>query len=256
MSVSGRKAQQGAGVRIGPDSPLHDREVRRAVLSEVVPSEFEIQRELVAVLVGDARRGEQFQPGAGMTDRFPDLMLLHAVPNGGVRHKSAAGRAKAEGANASIPDLMLPVPRGPFVGLAVECKRPGAYPTKGQRLTHDRLREHGWLVCIVDAVSAGVRLYVDYLTLGRVPDDEVPLLSFAAACDAWRERIIAACAKPTKRAEEVEDEARRALNRVVTDMMTGRGETIRAARRRLTERLTPERTPLPPVVRALGSKSG
>lgn len=154
-----------SGITLGPDSPLRDARVRRAALRRILPDEFEIQSALVAVLVGDARKGEQFVPGAGLTGRHPELLLLFAVPNGGARSRRAAGRAKAEGAHAAIPDLVLPVPRGPYTGLMVECKRPDEYPTARQREMHEALRSHGWLVCIVDAVDAGVRLFCEYLSL-------------------------------------------------------------------------------------------
>lgn len=37
--------------------------------------------------------------------------LAHAIPNGGERSKAVAGRMKAEGARAGVPDIFLPVAR-------------------------------------------------------------------------------------------------------------------------------------------------
>lgn len=39
----------------------------------------------------------------------PELKLIHAIPNGGLRDKRVAAKLKAEGAKAGIPDLFLPV---------------------------------------------------------------------------------------------------------------------------------------------------
>lgn len=44
--------------------------------------------------------------------RYPELALLHHIPNGGTRSKSEAGRFRAEGVKAGVPDICLPVARG------------------------------------------------------------------------------------------------------------------------------------------------
>lgn len=54
----------------------------------------------------------------------PELALLYSVPNGGARHKATAGRLKAEGVRAGVPDVCLPVPRGGFGALYIELKAP------------------------------------------------------------------------------------------------------------------------------------
>ena len=45
-------------------------------------------------------------------------VLIHAIPNGGVRSKATAGRLKAEGVVSGVPDLFVPAWR-----LWVEMKR-------------------------------------------------------------------------------------------------------------------------------------
>jgi hypothetical protein len=57
------------------------------------------------------------------TGKYPELKLLFHVPNGGSRKKSEAGRFKAEGVKAGVPDICLPVARGNYHGLYVELKR-------------------------------------------------------------------------------------------------------------------------------------
>ena len=55
--------------------------------------------------------------------KYPELKLLYHVPNGGSRNKAEAGRLRAEGVKAGVPDLCLPVPRGGYHGLYIELKR-------------------------------------------------------------------------------------------------------------------------------------
>lgn len=55
------------------------------------------------------------------------------IPNGGTRAKSEAGRFKAEGVKAGVPDIFLPVPRGEYAGLFIEMKR-----RKGGRVSIDQ----------------------------------------------------------------------------------------------------------------------
>jgi hypothetical protein len=42
--------------------------------------------------------------------REPRLRKMHAIPNGGHRHKAVAAKMKAEGTLAGIPDIHLPYP--------------------------------------------------------------------------------------------------------------------------------------------------
>ena len=58
-----------------------------------------------------------------MTNRWPEIRLMHAIPNGGSRNPIEAAHLKAQGVKAGIPDIFLPVPRGRFHGLYIEMKR-------------------------------------------------------------------------------------------------------------------------------------
>lgn len=53
---------------------------------------------------------------------MPELAMLAAVPNGGLRHKAVAGRLKREGVKAGYPDVLLDVARRPWHGLRIEMK--------------------------------------------------------------------------------------------------------------------------------------
>jgi len=56
------------------------------------------------------------------TGRHPQLGLMFAVPNGGLRNKLVAKKLKAEGVKAGVPDIFLAVPRGIYHGLFIEMK--------------------------------------------------------------------------------------------------------------------------------------
>ena len=77
-----------------------------------------------------------------MTGKYPELWLLFHIPNGGSRGKAEAARFKAEGVKAGVPDLFLPVARGPYHGLFIEMKR-----EKGGRLSDD---QKTWLALLTD----------------------------------------------------------------------------------------------------------
>lgn len=54
---------------------------------------------------------------------YPALeKLLFAVPNGGFRNKTTAGKMKAEGVTSGVSDLILLVPNKLFHGLCIEMK--------------------------------------------------------------------------------------------------------------------------------------
>lgn len=46
-----------------------------------------------------------------MRGQYPILRWIHAIPNGGLRKKGEAGKMKAEGAEAGVLDVFVPVPR-------------------------------------------------------------------------------------------------------------------------------------------------
>lgn len=64
-------------------------------------------------------------------------------------------------ARCSVPDRLCLLPVAPehleivarYVRF-VECKKPGAKPTKGQLREHQRLRELGYQVSVLDSVDA------------------------------------------------------------------------------------------------------
>lgn len=65
--------------------------------------------------------------------KYPELRLMFHIPNGGSRRKSEAGRFRAEGVKAGVPDIFLPVARKGYHGIFIEMKR-----TKGGRVSDNQ----------------------------------------------------------------------------------------------------------------------
>jgi len=57
--------------------------------------------------------------------KYPPLKWMFAVPNGGFRFKREAGRLKAAGVKAGVPDVVLPYPIFKSAGLFIEMKKKG-----------------------------------------------------------------------------------------------------------------------------------
>ncbi len=56
-------------------------------------------------------------------NKYPLLKWMFAIPNGGFRFKSEAGRLKASGVKPGVPDILLPFPKDCWAGLFIEMKR-------------------------------------------------------------------------------------------------------------------------------------
>ena len=97
-------------------------------MTDRIPSEHEEQREFVQWF-------RQNYPG----------VRIFAIPNGGARTPSAAGRLKAEGVSKGVPDLYIPAWR-----TWVEMKR-----VKGGIVAPDQKEWHIYLQGIGDFVIVG-----------------------------------------------------------------------------------------------------
>jgi len=76
--------------------------------------------------------------------RYPELALLHAVPNGGIRDGRTAAILKRTGVKAGVPDICLPVPRNGFGSLYIELKRrKGGVVSVNQRMWLNALKTAG-----------------------------------------------------------------------------------------------------------------
>ena len=80
--------------------------------------------------------------------RYPELKLLFHIPNGGTRNKIEAGRLKAQGVKAGVPDLLLPVSRFGYHGFFIELKVKKNTTSDKQNEWVDALAKQGYCVAV------------------------------------------------------------------------------------------------------------
>lgn len=101
------------------------------------------------------------------TRHFPELGLLHAIPNGTAATSGReAARAKCAGRRAGVPDLCLPVARQGFHGLYIEMKRRDGVPSdlsQEQRLWLVKLTEQGYRAVMCPGCEAARAEILNYL---------------------------------------------------------------------------------------------
>lgn len=96
--------------------------------------------------------------------KYPELRMMFAIPNGGLRNKITAANLKAEGVRAHVPDIFLPVPRGAWHGLFIEMKKVGGRVDSGQAQYVESLRQQGYGACVCIGWEVAIKVIEDYLT--------------------------------------------------------------------------------------------
>jgi hypothetical protein len=92
----------------------------------------------------DVEQGYLMQWAARQECVYPELWLLHHIPNEGKRSPRTGARLKRQGLKPGVPDLSLPVPRGHFHGLYIELKVNDNTTTDDQDEWLERLAEQGY----------------------------------------------------------------------------------------------------------------
>ena len=105
-----------------------------------------------------------FSWAAMQSGKYPELNLLYHVPNGGSRHKAEAGRLRAEGVKAGVPDLCLPVARGQYHGLYIEMKVGKNTTSDSQEWWIEHLRKQGYKVAICYGWKEAAAEVTEYLS--------------------------------------------------------------------------------------------
>ena len=100
--------------------------------------------------------------------RWPELELLHHIPNGGKRSKPEAARFKAMGVKRGVSDIFLPVARGGYHGLYIELKAKDGKVEKEQREWIDAVQEQGYYGTVCFGGFSAANLLETYLK-GEVP---------------------------------------------------------------------------------------
>lgn len=95
--------------------------------------------------------------------RFPELALMHHIPNGGLRSKTEAARFKAMGVKRGVADVFLPVARGGYYGLYIEMKAKDGRPEKEQKEWIAAVQEQGYYAAVCYGGMEAANLVEAYL---------------------------------------------------------------------------------------------
>lgn len=97
---------------------------------------------------------------------YPELILLHHIPNEGKRSKAYGAKLKKEGLKEGVPDIHLPIARGPYHSLYIEMKRRSDSVTShAQRRWLRHLRKYGNAAYVCHGWEEAVKVIVEYLSL-------------------------------------------------------------------------------------------
>lgn len=102
-----------------------------------------------------------------MSGRHPCLKLIYHVPNGGQRSVAVAGKLKAEGVKAGVPDICLPVARGIYHGLYIELKAGRNKATAEQEWWLSALSEEGYKAILCRGWEMAAEAILAYLEEGE-----------------------------------------------------------------------------------------
>lgn len=94
---------------------------------------------------------------------FPELELLHHIPNGGSRNTAEAANLKRQGVKAGVPDLCLPVPRNGMHGLYLEMKWGKNDTTEKQDWWLERLKQQGYVARVSYTAEEAMNIIGAYL---------------------------------------------------------------------------------------------
>lgn len=97
--------------------------------------------------------------------KWPELALLHHIPNGGTRDAVEGRHLKQQGVKQGVPDLCLPVPRGQYHGLYIEMKTETGRTSDAQDWWGERLLAQGYFWEVCHGWSSAVRVLEWYLSL-------------------------------------------------------------------------------------------
>lgn len=96
-------------------------------------------------------------------NKYPVLELMFHIPNGGTRHKAEAGRLKAQGVKAGVPDICLPVASLGYHCLWIEMKAGKNKQSAEQRKWQDSLTLQKHLVLVAYTWEKAVEYITYYL---------------------------------------------------------------------------------------------
>ena len=95
---------------------------------------------------------------------YPELVMMYAIPNGGLRDARTAVTLQRTGVKSGVPDICLPVARGGYGALYIELKRvKGGLLSANQKVWLDRLNQAGNRAVVCKGWDAARDTIMDYL---------------------------------------------------------------------------------------------
>ena len=112
----------------------------------------------------DIEQAQLFAWAQYASGKYPELALMHHIPNGGKRGKAEAARFKLQGVKAGVPDIFLPCARGGYHGLYIELKRvKGGRVSAAQEDFISALRLQGYKVEVCFGMEQAREVLIEYL---------------------------------------------------------------------------------------------
>jgi hypothetical protein len=105
-----------------------------------------------------------------------ESFLTFAVPNAGKRSPAMASYMKAEGLKSGVPDVMLPIARDRFLGLAIEMKYGDNTQSPAQKIWQLKLEMQNWNYQICYTAESAFYTWAMYLHL---PEEDIHLIERA-----------------------------------------------------------------------------
>lgn len=96
---------------------------------------------------------------------YPELKLMYHVPNEGKRSASTGSRLKQAGLKPGVPDIVLPVARGGYIGLYIELKYGRNKATENQKMWLRELRDQRHLTSVCYGWEQAKDLIESYMKL-------------------------------------------------------------------------------------------
>lgn len=96
-------------------------------------------------------------------EKHPEILLLHAIPNGDFRGWGTGTKLKAEGVIPGVPDLCMPVARGGFHGFYLELKKSGGRVKEEQWEFMEALHAQGYFVRVTNHLQTALDIITNYL---------------------------------------------------------------------------------------------
>lgn len=115
----------------------------------------------------NAEQATLFQWAELASGAHPELRLLHAIPNGGLRDGRTAVTLQRTGVKPGVPDVCLPVPRNGYGALYIEMKRQkGGVVSSNQKTWIKRLNDAGNKAVVCRGWQQARDTIMDYLEVG------------------------------------------------------------------------------------------